>query len=76
MSDGSSKFDCKNCHHVFKYNELKIRYDKYGGGLIQNKVCPKCGSLSWSNYKERAKLRKYLNLNCPDTWYENKKGEN
>lgn len=65
MSD-SSRYDCKNCHHVFNYNELKIRYDKYGGSTIQTKVCPRCGSISWSSYKDRERLKRFLQLNLSE----------
>lgn len=52
--------NCNCCKNDFAYNDLKIRESRYGPIILKTKICPFCGSTSWSSVEDRKKLGKYI----------------
>lgn len=55
-----NRYDCKNCGAVFTYDKTKIHKRDYGGIAFNDRVCPHCGSISWSSFADRRYLNKFV----------------
>lgn len=51
---------CSNCHRGFKVHELIERKSSKYGVTITEKVCPYCGSISWSTEEDLDTLERFL----------------
>lgn len=67
-----SRMSCMNCGYRFNIGEAAIKYRKYGGVEIREKVCPECGG-TFRAIELPVEFDQYLYVNSDERYYFEKR---